>query len=250
MAKEFLDKIKITFVSLNSEIINEVNNIFPSNNPKYKNIIAMCQNISTCVSHDCIVSPTNSFGQMDRGIDRTLSNLLMQNYDFDYIGHRVREVIQSRYSGEQPVGTCILLQTGSTKYPYLAHAPTMTIPTNVVGTLNAYYAFKSILESIVQLNRDNKYYSLHTLGDKNDIKSILTTTFCTGCGEMSVRNSLIQMKKAFDVVYEGVPPTWDAANILASELRHIKRMGYTPAANRLDDNETMEKVFIDSKKNN
>ena len=66
----------------------------------------------------------------------------------------------------------------------------MIVPTNSVRTLNAYYAFKAVLESIKSYNSENNM----------PITSLLTTTFCTGYGEMSLRNSLVQMKKAYDIV--------------------------------------------------
>jgi O-acetyl-ADP-ribose deacetylase (regulator of RNase III) len=218
-----LNDLKITFVSLNNEINHVIRKVFPIE--QYPNIKSVCQNVSKCVPHDCIVSPANSFGQMDGGIDKTLSYLLMKNQEFEYIGEKVRNIISYRYSGEQPVGTCILLNSGSPFFPFLAHAPTMTVPTDVVDTLNAYYAFKSVLEEIVNHNRDceNSTY----------ISSLLTTTFCTGYGEMSITNSLIQMKKAYDIVNSPIIPTWENANELVSELKIIKKMGYTAFANNI-----------------
>lgn len=216
--------IKISFVSLNQDIINAVREFFP--NHIYPNIEPIYGNISQCKHHDCIVSPANSFGHMDGGIDQTLSYMLMQNYDENYISSKIRHIIATNYSGEQPVGTCILIPTDNTKFPFLAHAPTMTVPTNVVRTLNAYYAFKSVLESIKSYNNTEGVVP---------IKSILTTTFCTGCGEMSLKHSLIQMKKAYDVVCDPIPPTWTSAHNHNIELRKIKNMGYTSAMN--DDSE-------------
>ena len=201
-----IQKLKITLVSNNSDIIKETADVFPPD--LYPNIIPVYCNISQCTSHDCIVSPANSFGHMDGGIDRTLSYILMKDYDENYIGRRVREVIKEKYSGEQPVGTCILIETHSSKFPYLAHAPTMTVPTNVVRTLNSYYAFKAVLEEIQMYNQQ----CIAQDREQFMIKSVLTTTFCTGCGEMSIHNSLIQMKKAYDIVCNPVVSTWEAAH--------------------------------------
>jgi O-acetyl-ADP-ribose deacetylase (regulator of RNase III) len=215
--------IRITIVSLNSDIMKIVNELFPTE--MYPNIEPIYGNISISSPHDCIVSPANSFGHMDGGIDRTLSYILMKNYDDNYISSKVREVIREKYSGEQPVGTCILMPTENSRFPFLAHAPTMTVPTNSVRTLNAYYAFKAVLESIKSHNRETDV----------PIKSILTTTFCTGCGEMSLKNSLIQMKKAYDIVCDPVSPTWIDAHNHNTELRKIKNMGYSPRVNEDSD---------------
>jgi len=218
-----MENIKITFVSLNYDIINIVNEIFPTD--IYSNIKPMYGNISKSLPHDCIVSSANSFGHMEGCIHRTLGYMLMKNYDENYISFRVREIIHDKYSGEQPVGTCILLPTKNPRFPFLAHAPTMTVPINSVRTLNPYYAFKAVLESIKSYNSEHN----------EPITSILTTTFCTGCGEMSLRNSLVQMKKAYDIVCNPVLSTWSDAHTHNTELRKIKNMGYSPCVNEDPD---------------
>ena len=204
-----MENIKITFVSLDKNIEQNVKNIFSG----YYNISAKYTNITQCNSHDVIVSPANSFGQMDGGIDGAISYMLNTHDNLDYIGEKVRNIIADHYYGEQPIGTCILTSTENSKYSFLAHAPTMTIPENVDGTLNVYYAFKSVLCSIMNYNKVTK-------GRK--IKSILTTTFCTGCGEISLEKSLLQMRKAYDVVNKGIGNTWSDARQLKSELDRLK----------------------------
>lgn len=200
-----LENINIHFVSLDTNLPEHCKNIFS----KYSNITYSVGNIQNCNSHDCIVSPANSFGQMDGGIDAALSYMLQKDYDVDHIGRKVRKVIAEEYSGEQPIGTCILVKTENPKFPFLAHAPTMTIPQNVNRTLNAYYAFKAVLEAI----------NFHNKTSTNKIKSILTTTFCTGCGEMSLEQSLKQMRYAYDVVNNPIGDDWADAN------EHVIKLG-------------------------
>ena len=209
-----MEDIKITFVSLNREIVNTVNNVFSG----YSNITAIHSNIGQCQSHDCIVSPANSFGNMDGGIDRTISYMLNTIDDRDYIGKKVRKEIHRRFRGEQPVGSCIILPTDNNKFPYLAHAPTMRIPRNCVGTLNAYYAFKAVLCDILNFNK-----KMISIG-KEPIRSILTTTFCTGCGELPLRMALLQMKKAYDVARDGVKVGWSNVNKLDQELEDLRKL--------------------------
>lgn len=205
-----LENINIHFISLSTNLPKHCANIFSN----YPNITYSVGQIQKCNPHDCIVSPANSFGQMDGGIDAVLSYMLQKNYDTEYIGRKVRKVIAEEYYGHQPIGTCILLETDNEKYPFLAHAPTMTTPENVVGTLNAYYAFKAVLCSVVNHNKKSKH----------KIKSILTTTFCTGCGEMRLDTSLKQMRYAYDVVNNGINSTWDAANAHVLNLRDLKKV--------------------------
>jgi len=56
-----MQNLKITFVSLNSDIVKTVNDVFSG----YNNITAIHSNIGQYQSHDCIVSPANSFGGID-----------------------------------------------------------------------------------------------------------------------------------------------------------------------------------------
>jgi len=201
-------KINIHFVSLSKNLPIICQKIF-TNFPNFSYEVA---NITKCKPHNCIVSPANSFGQMDGGIDAVLSYMLQKDYDSDYIGRKVRKVIADEYYGEQPIGTCILIPTENEKFPFLAHAPTMTTPENVVGTLNAYYAFKAVLTSVANHNKKSKH----------KITSILTTTFCTGCGEMDLETSLKQMLYAYEVVCNPINNTWDAANNHVLKLRDLK----------------------------
>lgn len=198
-----MENINIHFVSLDPELPTYMKKYFTI----FPNISFEVINIENCSNFDCIVSPGNSFGQMDGGIDAMLSKILSNN-----IGKKVRKAIAKKYFGEQPIGTCLLIKTGNKKYPLLAHSPTMLIPKNVDGTLNPYFAFKAVLSTILNYNKRNT----------KKIKNILTTTFCTGCGDISLKKSLKQMRYAYDVVSYGINPDWDSANEHYLYLQDLK----------------------------
>lgn len=65
---------------------------------------------------DCLVSPANSFGIMDGGIDLAISY---------FFGWELMESVQKRilrdFFGEQPVGTSMIVPTNNPVHPYLAH---------------------------------------------------------------------------------------------------------------------------------
>jgi O-acetyl-ADP-ribose deacetylase (regulator of RNase III) len=89
---------------------------------------------------DGIVSPANSFGVMDGGLDGKLR-------DFFGLGIEslVRSAIQREYQGEMPVGCATIVETGDPRFRYLISAPTMRVPERVADTLNAYLAMRAIL---------------------------------------------------------------------------------------------------------
>lgn len=84
---------------------------------------------------DCLVSPANSFGLMDGGIDLAIINFFGLQLEY-----RVQAEIWRRYRGEQPVGTCLMVPTEEPRCPWLAHCPTMRVPRNVSETNNSYAA--------------------------------------------------------------------------------------------------------------
>src|SRR5689334_21817016 len=85
------------------------------------------------VRADAIISPANSFGFMDGGID------LLYSRRFGWqLQERLQRLLQEEYDGELPVGMAVLLGTGELDIPYLISAPTMRAPADVSNTVNAY----------------------------------------------------------------------------------------------------------------
>jgi O-acetyl-ADP-ribose deacetylase (regulator of RNase III) len=187
--------MKIIFCDRNIQNLEALRNAF--NNLHHFEFV---QNNITSVKADCIVSPANSYGLMDGGVDRTI------NYSLNYISEKVKKIIQFRYGGEQPVGTCFIVpvennQMTTGNYKYLAHTPTMRIPKDVSNTDNAYIAFRALLTELFDHNRQY-----------NDINTIVMTSFCSGAGKMSPTQAAQQMRLAFDYVTENTPCTWEMAH--------------------------------------
>jgi O-acetyl-ADP-ribose deacetylase (regulator of RNase III) len=90
-----------------------------------------------------VVSPANSFGFMDGGIDWRYS----ERFGWQLM-ERLQQVIKGEdYFGELLVGQAIILETNDEmkKIPYLISAPTMRVPLDVSNSPNAYLAFKATL---------------------------------------------------------------------------------------------------------
>ena len=91
------------------------------------------------MAHTAIVSPANSFGFMDGGIDLAYSN---------YFGPNVQEgvfwAISTRPEGFLPVGASLMVRTEHPKIPYLIVAPTMKLP-GPVPSQNCYHAMVAVL---------------------------------------------------------------------------------------------------------
>lgn len=140
------------------------------------------------IKTDAIVSPANSFGDMGGGIDKAIDDFYQKKAQ-----KMVITTIRSDYFGELPVGASLLLSMDHRKLPYLIVAPTMRIPGNVNGTLNAYLAMRASLVAVFKHNET---------GDKK-IHHVIVPTLCTGVGRMPFKESAQQMHKAYENIVMG-----------------------------------------------
>lgn len=132
---------------------------------------------------DCLVSPANSFGMMDGGIDAAITQFFGLSLE-----RRVKERILEDYLGEQPVGTSFIIETGHSKHPFLAHTPTMRVPMSVKGTDVPYIAMWAMLLAIRQHNRTNQ----------RTIMSVVCPGLGTGIGQIPYSEAARQMAIAYD----------------------------------------------------
>ena len=139
-------------------------------------------------SADAIVSPANSFGIMDGGLDLTIRNELSFQVETD-----IQEVILNKYHGEMPIGSAEIINTNHDKWSYMIAAPTMRIPENVAFTLNAYIAFRAILIAINSFNESKP---------KRPIKSLVCSGLGTGIGSMEPTKCAAQMRAAYKLLKE------------------------------------------------
>src|SRR5204862_2581392 len=96
---------------------------------------------------DAMVSPANSFGIMDGGLDLAIRGAIGGD-----IQRRVQAVIIERHHGELPVGAAEVVETENERWPFLVIAPTMRVPEPVSNTLNAYLAFRAALLAVRRFN--------------------------------------------------------------------------------------------------
>ena len=139
-------------------------------------------------SADAIVSPANSFGIMDGGLDLAIRNELGFQVEID-----IQEVILNKYHGEMPIGSAEIINTNHNKWSYMIAAPTMRVPENIAFTLNAYIAFRAILIAINSFNESKP---------KKPIKSLVCSGLGTGIGYMESVKCAAQMRAAYKLIKE------------------------------------------------
>ena len=141
--------------------------------------VKILQGDLTNVSCDAIVSPANSFGFMDGGVDYAISMRLGWSLQFE-----LQKRIKALPEGELLIGRSMIIETGDEVIPYLISSPTMRVPMNfnISTSINAYLAMKATL---IEAKKHDK------------IEYIAIPGFCTGVGKMAPQIAARQMYKAF-----------------------------------------------------
>ncbi len=153
---------------------------------------------------DAVVSPANSFGFMDGGIDRLYS------YHFGWqVQERLQELIRSRHHGELLVGLAELVETDDARIPFLIAAPTMRVPMILRDTVNPYLAARAVL----RLLRHGVVPSGNFAG--SPVASVVETVafpgLGTGVGQVGTHICARQVREAIEQVILGsgeFPRSW------------------------------------------
>ncbi|MGU7780442.1 macro domain-containing protein [Burkholderia sp. PU8-34] len=133
-------------------------------------------------SADAIVSPANSFGWMDGGID-----LLYRRRFGLSTERRLIQCIADRPGCELPVGEAVAIETGDRAIPIMIAAPTMRVPALIGDTDNAYRAFRAALR----------------IARMRGMQSLLAPGMGTGVGRMYPVQAAAQMLRAYrEIVVE------------------------------------------------
>ncbi len=139
---------------------------------------------------DAIVSPANSFGIMDGGVDLAIRDQL--GY---MVQNQLQKVIIERHHGELPVGCAEIIETNDSRWKYMIAAPTMRVPESVSLTINAFLAFRAILVAVTNFNKRH---------EKREIDSLVCCGLGTGVGGMLASKCATQMRIAYKTMLE--PP--------------------------------------------
>ncbi|HEX9005257.1 MAG TPA: macro domain-containing protein [Blastocatellia bacterium] len=157
---------------------------------------------------DAVVSPANSYGFMDGGIDAVY---------LDYFGSeiqtRVRRQIFNHHHGELLVGHADIVETGDEKIPFLIAAPTMRVPMRLQESVNPYLAVRSVFLLVMH----GIFSSGTFVGQKisNHIETVALPGIGTGVGGISFNTCAHQVRSAIsDIILDEyrMPQSWAEAS--------------------------------------
>lgn len=90
-----------------------------------------------------VVSPANSFGFMDGGIDAVYTRFFGRG-----VQNKLQEEIAKTKMQELLVGQAMVIETGHEKIPYVISAPTMRVPQRLpANSVNVYLAARAALHA-------------------------------------------------------------------------------------------------------
>ncbi len=156
---------------------------------------------------DCVVSPANSFGYMDGGLDLVISQKLGWQ-----VQTKLQKQIQQKHFGELLVGQAELIETENEDVPFCISAPTMRVPLILTNTTNVYLATKAVF---VLLKNETR------------INSVTFSGLGTGVGKVPYSICAKQMKQAYDDFWLEkyvFPTSWREAQ----KKHHMLYVNYYP----------------------
>lgn len=140
---------------------------------------------------DAVVSPANSFGFMDGGIDR-----LYCEFFGAAVQERVQNCIRDCHGGELLVGQADIVPTGHDRIPYLIAATTMRVPTQLGPCIHPYLAARGVLRLIMQ----GRFACGENIGQPvaDCVRRVALPGLGTGVGKVSPTTCARQVRAAIE----------------------------------------------------
>ena len=153
---------------------------------------------------DAILSPANSFGFMDGGID------LAYSHTFGWhVQKRLQRAIWERHHGELLVGTAEIVETDHPRINYVIAAPTMRVPMILRETVNPYLAARAALLLIKHERFRDDPFAGETVASV--VRTVAFPGMGTGVGKVGPNTCARQVRAAIEEVIldkGSFPQTW------------------------------------------
>lgn len=134
---------------------------------------------------DAVISPGNSYGQMDGGVDRVLCEA------FPLAQRQVWAMVGDRHHGYQAVGTAEVVPTGDERCRWLVYAPTMRVPMPLDHgrDIAVHDAFWAALRAVIAHDRAAR--------EADAINTVVAPGFGTGYGRVPAARAAQLMAAAY-----------------------------------------------------
>jgi O-acetyl-ADP-ribose deacetylase (regulator of RNase III) len=166
------------------------------------------------VECDAVVSPANSFGFMDGGID------MLYSWHFGWqVQERLQQRIVEKHHGELLVGAAEIVETDNEAIPFVIAAPTMRVPMTLhPDTANPYLATRAVLLLVKHGVFTQGPYVGEQIGDS--VQRIAFPGLGTGVGRVHPRLCARQVRAAIEDIL--LHPKPYPVSIGEAQGRHIR----------------------------
>lgn len=166
------------------------------------------------LSVDAIVSPANSYGFMDGGIDLLYSHRLGW-----LVQERLQKIIREKHYGELLIGQAEIVETDVEQIPFVISAPTMRVPMILKDSVNPYLAARAVFLLI----KHGTFFDGNYRGEQINkfVQSVAFSGLATGVGRIGFNTCARQMQKAIEDFILGkysFPISWVDASAKHQEL--------------------------------
>lgn len=153
---------------------------------------------------NAVVSPANSYGFMDGGIDMLFSEVFGWG-----VQERLQALIQEKHHGELLVGVAEIVETNFPSLPFLIAAPTMRVPMILQHSVNPYLAARAVLLLVKHGAFSHGPHQGRPISEFVD--SIAFPGLGTGVGRIGPNTCARQVRTAMNAVLLGqeqFPASW------------------------------------------
>jgi O-acetyl-ADP-ribose deacetylase (regulator of RNase III) len=162
---------------------------------------------------DAVVSPANSFGFMEGGIDG-----VYRRYFGGHIQERLQALLGAQHDGELPVGNAEILATDHPRLHFIIVAPTMRVPMSVTGTMHPYLAARAVFRLVKQ-----GVFAPGSGGEghvSSRVAAVAMPGLGTGVGRVEPLACARQVRLAYEHIVLGRAPRYASlSHVLAAHLQ-------------------------------
>lgn len=177
------DIVKVAFVDRNPEVVSALAGLVNGH-------LQYCEFIVGDIlkqPYGTLVSPANSFGDMNGGIDRAYKEY------FPGIEHTLKEYIEREHGGELAIGRAQIIPTHDNQFPNIVFTPTIRTSNDLATPQTVYNAMVAALSEVVIFNM-----KMEDAGKSEFcIDKLLIPGFGTGFGRLNPETSANSMKKGY-----------------------------------------------------
>ncbi len=135
------DTIKLSFIDINPYVVNAMAKYFA----KETNCEFLLGDILD-FGGGTLISPANSIGNMDGGIDKIYSDA------FPDVEDRLIKYIRENHGGKLDIGEAQIVQTQNNIFPYIIFSPTIERPGDIATRKNIFLASRAIFSEVIKYN--------------------------------------------------------------------------------------------------